>query len=114
MIAFVTSKRRLVPFAMGLFAQIQLDSRFRHCVHILAFFFSVDVSILHSRLVLFFFGRKDMLTEKKQVVQTSSRHPAYTYTYVLCTRIWHVCMQRLGRSGFFGLSITVHYKEEGF
>jgi len=32
MVAFSTLKYSLIPFVVGSIAQIQLDSRFRHCV----------------------------------------------------------------------------------
>jgi len=49
--------------------------------------------VLRSRLLLFFFGREDMLREKKWLVQISFLRPAYYIcTRARYTRTWmHTC-----------------------
>ena len=72
MIAFITLNSSLVPWMEGLCS----SNAFRF-----------EFSVLRLQLLLFFFGRKNMLKKK-----ISSRLPAYIYTWVLCThkRI-HTC-----------------------
>jgi len=75
MIAFITIDSGLVPLIEGL------------CPQIYYLRFEINGG-LRSHLLLFFFGRKNML-KNKVVSQSkiSSRLLAYTYTCVLCTHI---------------------------
>ena len=88
---FYHYKKQFIPLIEGLCAQIQ-ELRFE------------IICGLRSHLLLFFFGRKNMLKEKKHLVQDHIPpleiciHMCTLYTYT------NICMSRFSPFGFFGPS----------
>jgi len=66
--------------------------------------YAFECSVLRSHLLHFFVGRKNMLKEKKQLVQDLI--PPHSICIHMCTLYKYtvICILRFSPSGFFGLS----------
>ena len=92
MIAFITINSGRVPLIEGLCAQIQY-LRFE------------IIGGVHSHLLLFFFGRKNMFTGKKKTVVQDLIPPLSIYIHMWTLYTYtNICMPRFSPSGFFGPS----------